>query len=80
MGFSKQLLDYLEKEELENAYDWMELFFTYDSKHPLVERQKIKQEEFWLEKLNKIKNTPEEDYAYSSDCENHSPPCFRKNL
>ena len=67
--FLNSFLDYLEKEELENAYDWMELFFTYDSKHPLVERQKIKQEEFWLEKLNKIKNTPEEDYAYSSDCE-----------
>ncbi|MEE2924157.1 MAG: hypothetical protein VX619_05190 [bacterium] len=67
--FLNSFLDYLEKEELENAYDWMELFFTYDSKHPLVERQKIKQEEFWLEKLNKIQNTPEEEFHYSSDCE-----------
>ena len=32
--FLNSFLDYLEKEELENAYDWMELFFTYDSKHP----------------------------------------------
>ena len=76
--FLNSFLDYLEKEEIENAYDWMELFFTYDSKHPLVGRQKIKQEEFWLEKLNKIKNTPEEDLHIVLIAKNHSLPCFKK--
>ena len=33
--FLNSFLDYLEEEELENAYDWMELFFTYDSKNTL---------------------------------------------
>lgn len=66
-SFIESFFTYIEEEDLDNAAEWIELFFTQNPQHYLFEKQAIKQTEFWTTKLEDIRQKSNNQFRFRSD-------------